>query len=113
MVRLLRLLACASATLACFAPADTSRRHVERDALIDTAAEDLTQQESILLDSINNASIAEVSHYYTHGPHIGGGNKSMAVYTMAAWEKNGFSSSIVEYRESLQDFVSMRKLTPT
>lgn len=55
------------------------------------------ENESILANSFENASIATWSYYYTHGLHIAGTNRTMAQWTAERWNENGFTASIVEY----------------
>ncbi|KAG8623688.1 hypothetical protein KVT40_008664 [Elsinoe batatas] len=57
----------------------------------------LTADESILINSIDNATIDEWSYYYTHGRHLAGENRTMAQWTADRWAENGFESRLVEY----------------
>jgi N-acetylated-alpha-linked acidic dipeptidase len=57
----------------------------------------LTAEESIIVNSFDNASIAASSYYYTHGLHVAGTNKSMAQWTADRWAENGFTSRLIEY----------------
>lgn len=57
----------------------------------------LDENESILTNSFDNASIASYSYYYTHGLHVAGTNKSQADWTAERWAENGFSAGVVEY----------------
>ena len=57
----------------------------------------LDENESILANSFENASIDTWSYYYTHGLHIAGTNRTMAQWTADRWSENGFTSALVEY----------------
>ncbi|KAF1809800.1 N-acetylated-alpha-linked acidic dipeptidase-like protein 2 [Eremomyces bilateralis CBS 781.70] len=57
----------------------------------------LSETESILSNSFDSTSLSEWSHYYTHGLHIAGTNKSQAQWTADRWAENGFTASLAEY----------------
>ncbi|EEP76509.1 conserved hypothetical protein [Uncinocarpus reesii 1704] len=57
----------------------------------------LTKQESVLINSFNNASISDWSYYYTHGAHLAGKNRTMAQWTADRWAEYGLTSSVVPY----------------
>ncbi|EAS36089.3 glutamate carboxypeptidase II [Coccidioides immitis RS] len=57
----------------------------------------LTTHESILLNSFDSASISGWSHYYTHGAHLAGKNRTMAQWTADKWAEYGLESSVVPY----------------
>ncbi|KAF1944092.1 peptidase family M28 [Clathrospora elynae] len=56
-----------------------------------------TDHEEILHTSFSTASIDRWLSYYTHGDHIAGRNKSIAVETVKTWTELGASASLVEY----------------
>ncbi|KAF2683068.1 Zn-dependent exopeptidase [Lentithecium fluviatile CBS 122367] len=57
----------------------------------------LSEVESILVNSFDNKSISEWSHYYTHGDHLGSHNKTMAEWTAQKWRDAGFDSFLEEF----------------
>ena len=57
----------------------------------------LDQNEAILLDSFDNATIESWSYYYTHGLHMAGTNKSMAQWTANRWNEYGFTADLDSY----------------
>lgn len=57
----------------------------------------LTETESILVNSFDNKSLSEWSHYYTHGDHLGSHNKTMAEWTAEKWKEAGFDAYLAEY----------------
>ncbi|KAI1818355.1 N-acetylated-alpha-linked acidic dipeptidase-like protein 2 [Poronia punctata] len=57
----------------------------------------LNPEEKILVDSISNVSISDWSHYYTHGYHVAGTNKTMADWTADRWRESGWNTSVVSY----------------
>lgn len=59
----------------------------------------LTLEESVLVQSITNDTIASASYYYTHGLHLAGMNVSQATWTLDRWVENGFNSRLIEYSE--------------
>lgn len=63
----------------------------------DTPLSLLSPEETILVDSISNTTIAQWSYYYTHGAHLAGKNLSMAEWTAERWRESGWNSSIVSY----------------
>ncbi|OTA93840.1 hypothetical protein M434DRAFT_72309 [Hypoxylon sp. CO27-5] len=63
----------------------------------DTPLSPLNPEETILVDSISNTTIAQWSYYYTHGAHLAGKNLSMAEWTAERWRESGWNSSIVSY----------------
>ncbi|KAG0134345.1 hypothetical protein HOY82DRAFT_516155 [Tuber indicum] len=66
----------------------------------------LAEQEAIITESISTTAIAQWSHYYTHGKHLAGTNKSMAEWTRDKWIENGIPSHLVEYEVYLNYPVS-------
>ncbi|KAJ4514588.1 hypothetical protein HRR78_005901 [Exophiala dermatitidis] len=63
----------------------------------------LDQNEAILTNSIDNASIATWSYYYTHGYHVAGSNQTMAQWTADRWDDFGLSAGLASYSDKLQD----------
>jgi N-acetylated-alpha-linked acidic dipeptidase len=57
----------------------------------------LDENESVLVNSFDQTSIATWSYYYTHGLHVAGTNRSMAQYTADRWNENGFTADLAEY----------------
>lgn len=57
----------------------------------------LDQNEAILTNSIDNASIATWSYYYTHGYHVAGSNQTMAQWTADRWDDFGLSAGLASY----------------
>ncbi len=57
----------------------------------------LSEQESLLVNSFDSASISDWSYFYTHGDHIGGRNRTMAQWTADRWSENGVPSTLAEY----------------
>ncbi|KIW94076.1 uncharacterized protein Z519_05392 [Cladophialophora bantiana CBS 173.52] len=57
----------------------------------------LDQNEAILLNSFDNATIESWSYYYTHGLHVAGTNQSMAQWTADRWNEYGFTAGLVSY----------------
>ncbi|EXJ79078.1 hypothetical protein A1O3_08579 [Capronia epimyces CBS 606.96] len=57
----------------------------------------LDQNEAILANSFDNASLETWSYYYTHGLHLAGTNKTIAQWTADRWNEFGFSAKLVEY----------------
>lgn len=57
----------------------------------------LTETESILVNAFDNTTIAEWSHYYTHGDHLGSHNKTMAEWTAQKWNEAGLDAYLAEY----------------
>ncbi|KAI9849606.1 MAG: hypothetical protein M1837_002731 [Sclerophora amabilis] len=66
----------------------------------------LTEQESVLVDSFDNASISDWSYFYTHGAHVAGTNRTMAQWTADRWSENGIPSSLATYNVYLNYPVS-------
>lgn len=56
----------------------------------------LTEIESILVNSYDSKDLDSWSYYYTHGDHLGGHNRTMAVWTMDQWTAAGFDTRIEE-----------------
>ena len=57
----------------------------------------LTENEATLVNSFDNNSISEWSHYYTHGDHLGGHNKTMAEWTADKFIEAGLNASLAEF----------------
>ncbi|KAF2748525.1 glutamate carboxypeptidase 2 [Sporormia fimetaria CBS 119925] len=57
----------------------------------------LTETETILVNSFDNRSISDWSHYYTHGDHLGSHNKSQAEWTAQKWREAGLTAYLAEY----------------
>ncbi|RYP69936.1 hypothetical protein DL771_005796 [Monosporascus sp. 5C6A] len=57
----------------------------------------LTENEATLVNSFDNNSISQWSHYYTHGDHLGGHNKSMAEWTADRFREAGLDASLAEF----------------
>lgn len=71
---------------------------VKRDAVpLAPFPPELTEEEALLVNSFDTASIDTWSYYYTHGLHVAGTNRSMAQWTADRWAENGFDSRLVEY----------------
>jgi len=66
----------------------------------------LAEQEKIITESVSNTTIAQWSHYYTHGKHLAGTNKSMAEWTRDRWIEYGIPSHLAEYEVYLNYPVS-------
>ena len=80
--------------------------HVKRDVMPKAPfPPELTAEESLLVNSFDNASIASSSYYYTHGLHVAGTNRSMAQWTADRWAENGFDSRLVEYCTNITTFM--------
>jgi hypothetical protein len=77
----------------------SNKRHLSRRAA--AFPPKLTDEESILVNAFDNASIAESSSYYAHGLHLAGTNKSQAQWTADRWASFGFQSRLVEYGENI------------
>lgn len=89
----------ACALLAGDALACQQERHIYRSLVKRevTAPTPLTDDESTLVGSVSNTTIADWSYYYTHGQHLAGQNKTMAQWTADRWTENGIESSLVAY----------------
>ncbi|EXJ96372.1 hypothetical protein A1O1_01498 [Capronia coronata CBS 617.96] len=57
----------------------------------------LDQNEAILANSFDNASLETWSYYYTHGLHIAGTNMTMAQWTADRWNEFGFMAGLASY----------------
>ena len=57
----------------------------------------LTEDESVLVNSVDNNTLNDWSYYYTHGAHLAGTNQSMAQWTADRWSENGFQARLDEY----------------
>ena len=99
MARFGSLLAFAALASACAKDRiEVSQRVVKRDAApLAPFPPQLTEEESILVNSFDSESIRATSYYYTHGLHIAGTNESMAQWTADRWAENGFDSRLIEY----------------
>lgn len=80
----------------------SNKRHLSRRAA--AYPPQLTDQESILVNSFDNASISESSYYYTHGVHLAGTNKSQAQWTADRWASFGLQSRLIEYCEIMNHY---------
>lgn len=69
--------------------------HTKRDVVAFPPV--LTEVESILVNSFDNKSLNEWSHYYTHGDHLGGHNKTMADWTAEKFRSAGMTASLAEF----------------
>lgn len=58
----------------------------------------LTEQEAILVNSIDNVTLEEWNYYYAHSYHLAGTNRTIAQWTADRWSESGFDSRLVEYR---------------
>ncbi|KAI9686466.1 MAG: hypothetical protein M1820_010612 [Bogoriella megaspora] len=59
--------------------------------------EPLSSEESTLVNSFDNNTIAQWNYYYTHGYHLAGTNRTMAQWTADRFAENGFTSGLIQY----------------
>ena len=57
----------------------------------------LSEDESILVNSFDNNTIDDWSYYYTHGMHVAGLNKTMAQWTADRWTEFGIPATLATY----------------
>lgn len=57
----------------------------------------LDENESVLSNAVDPASLNSSSYYYSHGDGVAGRNRSMAQWTADRWSEGGFDSYLVEY----------------
>ncbi|GAB7360677.1 hypothetical protein MBLNU230_g0556t1 [Neophaeotheca triangularis] len=66
----------------------------------------LDENESVLSNAVDPASLNSSSYYYSHGDGVAGRNRSMAQWTADRWSEGGFDSYLVEYNVYLNYPVS-------
>ncbi|KIV94534.1 hypothetical protein PV10_02290 [Exophiala mesophila] len=72
----------------------------------------LTEQEAILVNSIDNVTLEEWNYYYAHSYHLAGTNRTIAQWTADRWGESGFDSRLVEYHVYL-DYPISQSVTLT
>lgn len=57
----------------------------------------LDNNEAILINSFDNASLEDWNYYYAHSYHLAGTNESLAQWTADRWAEFGFTAGLTTY----------------
>lgn len=57
----------------------------------------LDNNEAILINSFDNASLEDWNYYYAHSYHLAGTNESLAQWTADRWTEFGFTAGLTTY----------------